>query len=139
MRGAIHGAQSIQRSILNYSQSFCFVLFNRFSHGIRNHCAWIGDFECLKLHLALRGLRTMGVRLQQHSKSGIKVARWLAARPEVEAVMHPALPDHPGHSLWKRDFKGACGLFAIALHKMPTATFEVFILKFSLTASSCLV
>jgi cystathionine beta-lyase len=79
------------------------------------------------VYLALRGLRTMGVRLQQHSKSGIKVARWLAARPEVEAVMHPALPDHPGHSLWKRDFKGACGLFAIALHKMPTATFEVFI------------
>ena len=79
------------------------------------------------VYLALRGLRTMGVRLQQHSKSGIKVARWLAARPEVEAVMHPALPDHPGHSLWKRDFTGACGLFAIALHKMPAAAFEVFI------------
>ena len=79
------------------------------------------------VYLALRGLRTMGVRLQQHSKSGIKVARWLAAQPEVEAVMHPALPDHPGHALWKRDFKGACGLFAIALHQMPAAAFEAFI------------
>jgi cystathionine beta-lyase len=79
------------------------------------------------VYLALRGLRTMGVRLQQHSKSGIKVARWLAAQPEVEAVMHPALPDHPGHALWKRDFKGACGLFAIALHQMPAPAFEAFI------------
>ena len=79
------------------------------------------------VYLALRGLRTLGVRLQQHSKSGIQVARWLAARPEVEAVMHPALPDHPGYALWKRDFKGACGLFAIALHQMPAAAFEAFI------------
>ena len=79
------------------------------------------------VYLALRGLRTLGVRLQQHSKSGIQVARWLAQRPEVEAVMHPALPEHPGHALWKRDFTGACGLFAIALQKMPEAVFETFI------------
>lgn len=79
------------------------------------------------VYLALRGLRTMGVRLQQHSKSGIQVAGWLAGRPEVEAVMHPALPDHPGHALWRRDFTGACGLFAIAFKKMPAAAFEAFI------------
>ncbi len=79
------------------------------------------------VYLALRGLRTMGVRLQQHSRSGIQVAQWLAGQPAVEAVMHPALPDHPGHALWKRDFTGACGLFAIALKKMSPAAFETFI------------
>jgi cystathionine beta-lyase len=65
--------------------------------------------------LGLRGLRTMGVRLAAHEKNGLAIARWLAARREVGAVLHPALPDCPGHDLWKRDFKGASGLFAIEL------------------------
>ncbi len=65
--------------------------------------------------LALRGLRTLAVRLKQHWESGLTVAGWLAARPEVEAVLHPALPGAPGHELWKRDYSGACGLFSFAL------------------------
>jgi cystathionine beta-lyase len=65
--------------------------------------------------LALRGLRTMGVRLQRHMQSGLKVARWLEARPEVLRVMHPAIESHPGHAIWKRDFNGACGLFSFVL------------------------
>lgn len=79
------------------------------------------------VYLALRGLRTMGVRLQQHSSSGLQVARWLQGRPEVDTVIHPALPRHPSHALWKRDFTGACGLFAMALKPMPPEKFEVFI------------
>jgi len=67
------------------------------------------------LYLALRGLRTMGVRLQRHYESGLKVARWLAARPEVTRVMHPALEGDPGHEIWKRDFTGACSLFGFVL------------------------
>lgn len=67
------------------------------------------------VYLALRGLRTMAVRLKQHWESSVKLAQWLEQRPEVEAVMHPALPSHPGHELWKRDFAGASGLFSIAL------------------------
>jgi len=67
------------------------------------------------LYLALRGLRTMGVRLQRHYESGLKVARWLAGRPEVTRVMHPALEDDPGHDVWKRDFTGACSLFGFVL------------------------
>ncbi len=63
--------------------------------------------------LTLRGMRTMGVRLEQQEKSGLAVARWLAERPEVARVLHPALPGAPGHEIWKRDFTGACSLFGI--------------------------
>lgn len=63
----------------------------------------------------LRGLRTMGVRLERHQKSALEVARWLETRPEVARVLHPALESFPGHDLWKRDFCGASGLFSFVL------------------------
>jgi cystathionine beta-lyase len=65
--------------------------------------------------LAIRGLRTLAVRLAQHYQSGLEMARWLATRPEVVRVLHPALESHPGHAIWKRDFAGASGLFSIVL------------------------
>jgi cystathionine beta-lyase len=65
--------------------------------------------------LALRGLRTLAVRLAQHHRSGLEMARWLAARPEVVRVLHPGLESDPGHAIWKRDFTGASGLFSIVL------------------------
>lgn len=68
------------------------------------------------VYLGLRGLRTMQVRLQRHQESALALADWLAQRPEVAQVIHPARPDHPGHALWKRDFIGSSGLFAIVLH-----------------------
>ena len=67
------------------------------------------------MYLALRGLRTLAVRLARHYESGLAVARWLESRPEVARVLHPALESDPGHALWKRDFTGACGLFSIVL------------------------
>lgn len=63
--------------------------------------------------LALRGLQTLAVRLRHAGESGLKIAEWLAARPEVETVLHPALESCPGHKLWKRDFTGASGLFSV--------------------------
>jgi cysteine-S-conjugate beta-lyase len=66
-------------------------------------------------YLALRGLRTAGVRLRQHHDQGLALARYLATRPEVAHVLHPGLPDNPDHALWQRDFTGASGLFAIVL------------------------
>jgi cystathionine beta-lyase len=63
--------------------------------------------------LALRGVRTMGVRLDRQQASALEVARWLAARNEVAQVLHPALPGAPGHAIWKRDFTGACSLFGV--------------------------
>lgn len=65
--------------------------------------------------LALRGLRTLAVRLAHHHRAGLEMARWLAQRPEVAEVLHPALESHPGHAIWKRDFAGASGLFSIVL------------------------
>jgi cysteine-S-conjugate beta-lyase len=65
--------------------------------------------------LALRGMRTLGVRMKQHEASTLPIAQWLAARPEVARVLYPALPGDPGHALWKRDFTGASGLFSVEL------------------------
>ena len=63
----------------------------------------------------LRGLRTMGVRLQRHQDSALKLAQWLETDPRVAQVLHPALPSFPGHDLWKRDFCGSSGIFSIVL------------------------
>lgn len=68
-------------------------------------------------YLALRGMRTMAVRLKQHYESGLVVAKWLRERVEVAEVLHPALPGARGHDLWKRDFSGAASLFSIILKK----------------------
>jgi cystathionine beta-lyase len=65
--------------------------------------------------LAARGLRTLGVRLERHQDNALQVARWLANQPQVARVLHPALPDCPGHSHWVRDYHGASGLFAFVL------------------------
>jgi cystathionine beta-lyase len=71
------------------------------------------------VYLGLRGLRSLGVRLERHQKSALELARWLAERPEVARVIHPALPSDPGHAIWKRDFTGSSGLFSIVLKPVP--------------------
>jgi cystathionine beta-lyase len=67
------------------------------------------------VNLGQRGLRTLAVRLKRHWESGVALAEWIVRQPEVERVLHPALPGDPGHALWKRDFSGACGLFGVVL------------------------
>ena len=74
-----------------------------------------------EMYLGLRGLRTMEVRLERHHRSGLEMARWLAARPEVVRVLHPGLETFPQHALWKRDFTGASGLFGVVLKPVPRA------------------
>jgi cystathionine beta-lyase len=77
--------------------------------------------------LGLRGLRTLAVRLARHQETGLTLARWLAARPEVARILHPGLQSDPGHALWKRDFSGACGLFGVVLKPVPEATVAAFV------------
>jgi len=74
-------------------------------HAVSPDDAWLGS----------RGLRTMAVRLKQHEEGALMVARWLKQQPQVGLVLHPALPDCPGHEFWKRDFKGSSGLFSFEL------------------------
>jgi cysteine-S-conjugate beta-lyase len=84
------------------------------------------------MYLALRGLRTLGVRLDRHFQSGLRVARWLEQRPEVLRVMHPALERDPGHKIWKRDFTGACGLFSVVFKPTSEQSVHAFLNELAL-------
>jgi cystathionine beta-lyase len=86
------------------------------------YCA--GPDDC---YLGLRGLRSLSPRLARHQENGLKLADWLNGRPEVEAVLHPALPGCPGHDLWKRDFTGACGLFGVVLRPAAKSAVAAFL------------
>ncbi len=70
--------------------------------------------------LALRGMKTLAVRLAAIEKSAVELAQWLAARPEIELVLHPALPSCPGHEFWKRDFTGSSGVFSVVFQRTFT-------------------
>jgi cystathionine beta-lyase len=86
-------------------------------HSVSADDAWLGS----------RGLRTMAVRLKQHQESALLIAQWLKDRPEVGRVLHPALPDCPGHEYWKRDFMGSSGLFAFELKGDNAAARAAFV------------
>jgi len=78
-------------------------------------------------YLALRGLRTLSVRLERHQRNATRVAEWLSARPEVARVTYPVLPNAPGHALWKRDFRGASGLFGVELRPVAKPAVDAFL------------
>jgi len=88
------------------------ALFRRLKDGIDEFGDCVAPDLCYE---TLRGLRTLAVRMRRHEESALAVARWLERRPEVARVLHPALPDHPGHALWRRDFTGSSSLFGALL------------------------
>lgn len=77
--------------------------------------------------LALRGLRTLAVRLERQTQSALTIARWLRDRPEVDEVIFPALEQSRGHALWRRDFTGACGLFGVILKPVTKARVDAML------------
>ena len=78
-------------------------------------------------YLALRGLRTLAVRLERHTRSALAIGEWLRGRPEVDEVIFPVLPGSRGHELWRRDFTGACGLFAVILKPVAKARVDAML------------
>lgn len=83
-------------------------------HGCSPDDAWLG----------LRGMRSLAARLDRHEQSAMKVARWIQSRSEIKRVMYPALPEDPGHEIWKRDFDRATGLFGVLLHPVDDAAIK---------------
>ncbi len=86
------------------------------------YCASADD-----VYLEARGLRTLGVRLAQHQRNTLQVIEWLAQRSEIETILHPALPQHPGHDLFVRDFSGSNGLFSFVLKQGDLAAVTAFV------------
>jgi cystathionine beta-lyase len=84
---------------------------------------FLGGDDC---YLALRGVRTLPLRLKQHQESALRITRWLTTRPEVARVLYPALEDDPGHALWKRDFTGSSGLFGVELKPVSITALSAF-------------
>lgn len=124
----VHGADVSIQAATKYIGGHADIMLGAITTGERTAAAVAKTHEDLGLcvgpedvYLGLRGLRSLGVRLERHQRSGLELARWLAGRPEVAWVIHPALPADPGHALWARDFTGASGLFSIVLKPVPRA------------------
>ena len=102
---------------------------------LRSHSAYFG-YHCNAedAYLALRGLRTLSVRLQRHQSQALALAGWLEARPEIAFVRHPGLTSHPQHDLWARDFSGATGLFSAFFAPCSLNAFEAFVNSLELFA-----
>jgi cystathionine beta-lyase len=133
-RSLEHGVDISMQAGTKYIGGHSDIMFGTIS---ANEKAWPLVWDTIRLtgvcagpddvFLALRGMRTLAVRLAQHYRSGLEMARWLAARPEVTRVLHPALETDPGHAIWKRDYTGASGLFSIVLKPKPQAALDAML------------
>ncbi|VAW12483.1 Cystathionine beta-lyase [hydrothermal vent metagenome] len=122
--------QAATKYIVGHSDAMLGTVTTTKAHWPALDAAYLASGMCAApddIYLALRGLRTMNVRLAHHMKAGIEMAKWLQDRPEVDHVRHPALPTHPGHHIWKRDFLGASGLFGFVLKPCPQAAEDAFL------------
>jgi cystathionine beta-lyase len=123
-----HGADVSIQAATKYIGGHADIMLGAITMNERSSAAIAKTHEDLGLctgpedvYLGLRGLRSLGVRLARHQQSALEMARWLAERPEVARVIHPGLPSDPGHTVWKRDFTGASGLFSIVLKPVSHA------------------
>lgn len=116
------GVDVVIHSVTKYMSGHSDLVMGMIAHKKEHHSALTKTYRNMgacpagdNCYLALRGLRTMQVRVKQQAENALVVAKWLKGRPEVEEVLFPALPGAPTHELWKRDFSGASSLFGIAL------------------------
>jgi cysteine-S-conjugate beta-lyase len=133
-RSLEHGVDISMQAGTKYIGGHSDIMFGTIS---ANETAWPVVWDTIRLtgvcagpddvFLALRGMRTLAVRLAQHYRSGLEMARWLAARPEVVRVLHPGLETDPGHAIWKRDYAGASGLFSFVLKPKPQAAVDAML------------
>jgi cysteine-S-conjugate beta-lyase len=93
-------------------------------HAVADFGFCVSPDDC---YLALRGLRTIGVRMKQQMANALEVARWLQRHPQVRRVLYPALEDDPGHAIWKRDFDGAASLFGVVLRPATREKVKAFV------------
>jgi cystathionine beta-lyase len=100
------------------------ALYPQLRHGMYDLGSYSAPDDCYQ---ALKGLRTLSVRLERHQANALELARWLQRRREVARVLYPALPDDPGHALWRRDFRGASGLFGVLLKPCPAAAWHALV------------
>jgi cysteine-S-conjugate beta-lyase len=122
--------QAATKYILGHSDATMGVITSTREHWhtVREHAFAMGvTVGGDDLYLAQRGLRTLPLRMERHWQSGVAVAEWLASRAEIATVLHPALPGAPGHALWKRDFRGASGLFSVVFKPCSQAAFRGFV------------
>lgn len=114
--------QAGTKYVVGHSDTMCGLVAAREAHAERLWKTFLALGNCIgpdDAYLGQRGIRTLAVRMRRHHETGLKLAHWLRARPEVKRVLHPALEDDPGHALWQRDFSGASGLFGVLLHPQP--------------------
>lgn len=123
-----HGADIVLQAgtkyIVGHSDAMLGLVAAREPYCERLRKTFVALGSCLgpdDAYLGQRGIRTLAVRLDRHYANGMALAQWLESRPEVKRVLHPGLPSHPGHDLWKRDFTGASGLFGVLLHPVSEA------------------
>ncbi|HTP77204.1 MAG TPA: cystathionine beta-lyase [Rhizomicrobium sp.] len=130
-RGADLSIQAVTKYVGGHADVMMGYVAANESHAARllefhgNSGLYVSGDDCF---LALRGLRTLAVRLKRHQETALALARWLQTRPEVSRVLYPALENDPGHAIWRRDFLGACGLFGVvlkpALHEAVAAMLD---------------
>jgi cysteine-S-conjugate beta-lyase len=134
------GIDATIHSVSKYISGYSDVLAGTVSVGDRYAEQFADFYKLLEIYtpaeecyLALRGLHSLATRLKQHEQSALILANWLQSQSPVDEVLHPALPCHPEHHIWKRDFRGSSGLFAFTLKKdYPQAELASFIDSLSL-------
>lgn len=126
--GCDYSVQALTKYVVGHADAFGGVVVARDPGGARRLEEAAQDLGLSlssdEAYLALRGLRTLPARLKLHEEAGLRLARHLSAHPTVALALHPALPEHPYHALWKRDFSGSCGLFGVILKPVEAARLE---------------